>query len=302
MELNKNTTASTPIPAGQFAAASMDAGLAAAPADTGYGNPAAASGGAGANPNAADTNSNGAAPGTPGYAYTEYTTSTSSPDTVLTLDDVSFSYGERPVLSHVSFSFDRGRIYAIVGRSGAGKTTLLSLMSGLTNPTDGRILRDGRDLTSYDKSLYRSSDIGVIFQSFNLLPKLTAVENVQLSMEIAQMNRGNKPNSAALLDGAYRCLEQVGLTRDEADRRVLKLSGGQQQRVAIARALSYDPACILADEPTGNLDEQTQAEIMSIFRSLAASGKCVIIVTHSSYVASKADVTVDLKSLNSMTK
>ena len=202
---------------------------------------------------------------------------------ILKLENLSFAYGKKQVLNNVNYTFETGKIYAIVGKSGAGKTTLLSVISGLAEPSDGTIYVDGQDLRKLDKYEYRSKNIGVIFQSFNLLTKLTAVENVELSMEIS----GGK--QADSKERAYTLLEQVGLDRDEADRRVLKLSGGQQQRVAIARALSYNPEIILADEPTGNLDEETQKEIMDILESLARQGKCVIIVTHSSYVAGRAD-------------
>lgn len=142
---------------------------------------------------------------------------------------------------------------------------------------------NGMDLKNIDKYEYRSRNIGIIFQSFNLLTKLTAVENVEMSMEISGIKDKSKREKA------YEFLEQVGMSRDECDRKVLKLSGGQQQRVAIARAISYEPQIIIADEPTGNLDEETQTEIIRILRSLANQGKCVIIVTHSSYVASQAD-------------
>lgn len=202
---------------------------------------------------------------------------------ILKLENLSFSYGKKQVLSNVNYTFETGKIYAVVGKSGAGKTTLLSVISGLAEPGSGTIYCKGEDLSKMDKYEYRSKNIGVIFQSFNLMTKLTAVENVELSMEISG---GKQSDSKAK---AYALLEQVGLDRDEADRRVLKLSGGQQQRVAIARALSYGPDIILADEPTGNLDEETQAEIMDILQGLARDGKCVIIVTHSSYVASRAD-------------
>ena len=132
--------------------------------------------------------------------------------------------------------------------------------------------------------MYRSRYVGVIFQSFNLLMNLTAVENVLLSMDIAGVKKDN--NRA----WAMELLEKVGLSDEEANRRILKLSGGQQQRVAIARALSYDPDIILADEPTGNLDVDTQEEIMEIFRNLAYDEqKCIILVTHSPVVAAQAD-------------
>lgn len=203
----------------------------------------------------------------------------------LELQNVGYSYnGKELVLRHVNYRFEGGRIYAITGRSGAGKTTLLSLLSQLTKPTEGKILYNGLDVSEVDQYLYRSQYAGVIFQSFNLLMHLTAVENVMLSMDIAGVK---KENNRAY---AMELLEKVGLSKEESQRRILKLSGGQQQRVAIARAVSYDPSILLADEPTGNLDEDTQDEIMEIFKGLAyEEQKCIILVTHSSVVASLAD-------------
>ena len=203
----------------------------------------------------------------------------------LELQNVGYSYnGKELVLRHVNYRFEGGRIYAITGRSGAGKTTLLSLLSQLTKPTEGKILYNGLDVSEVDQYLYRSQYAGVIFQSFNLLMHLTAVENVMLSMDIAGVK---KENNRAY---AMELLEKVGLSKEESQRRILKLSGGQQQRVAIARAVSYDPSILLADEPTGNLDEDTQDEIMEIFKGLAyEEQECIILVTHSPVVASLAD-------------
>ncbi|MGN0489252.1 MAG: ABC transporter ATP-binding protein [Ruminococcus sp.] len=201
----------------------------------------------------------------------------------LKLENVSFSYGNVPVLSDINYEFTAGKVYAIIGKSGAGKTTLLSILSGLANPTSGTITCNGEDIKKINKYDFRRKYVGVIFQNFNLLTKLTAVENVVLSMDISGAKIDEKKKKA------YALLEQVGLNKDEADRRILKLSGGQQQRVAIARALSYEPDFILADEPTGNLDGETQEEIIKILRELADKGKCVIIVTHSPEVAKKAD-------------
>ena len=203
----------------------------------------------------------------------------------LELQNVGYSYnGKELVLRHVNYRFEGGRIYAITGRSGAGKTTLLSLLSQLTKPTEGKILYNGLDVSEVDQYLYRSQYAGVIFQSFNLLMHLTAVENVMLSMDIAGVK---KENNRAY---AMELLEKVGLSKEESQRRILKLSGGQQQRVAIARAVSYAPSILLADEPTGNLDEDTQDEIMEIFKGLAyEEQKCIILVTHSPVVASLAD-------------
>lgn len=211
----------------------------------------------------------------------------------LQLENLSYRYEKNSpdILKNVNLEFENGKIYAIVGKSGAGKTTLLSLLSGLAKPTSGKILYDGKDISQIDKYEYRSKYVGVIFQSFNLLPNMTALENVMLSMDIAgiKQKRSQKEKTAREL------LAKVDIDPEEFDRRVLKLSGGQQQRVAIARALSYEPQIILADEPTGNLDGETQAEIMKIFRRLADEGKCVIIVTHSPDVASSADVKFELR-------
>ena len=156
------------------------------------------------------------------------------------------------------------------------------------SPSSIKVCKD-QDIAKMNKYDFRSKCVGVVFQNFNLLSKLTAVENVVLSMEISGMKEKDKKQKA------YELLEKVGLDKDEADRRILKLSGGQQQRVAIARALSYDPDIILADEPTGNLDGETQNEIMDIFKSLAEAGKCVIIVTHSPEVAEMADLVYEIK-------
>ena len=203
---------------------------------------------------------------------------------LLTLNNISFSYGKTPVFKNISMDFDEGKIYCITGKSGAGKTTLLSVLSGLASPTEGEILYNGNSLAKMDKYKFRSQYIGVVFQSFNLITKFTALENVMLSMDIAGVKGINKKVKALEL------LKSVGLDEDEANRRVLLLSGGQQQRVAIARALSYDPQIILADEPTGNLDVDTQNEIMEIFKRLSGEGKCVILVSHSPDVAKMCDV------------
>lgn len=208
---------------------------------------------------------------------------------MLKLEDISFGYGRKMILNQINYEFEQGQIYAIVGKSGVGKTTLLSLLSGLNSPKSGQILYHEKDIMQYNKYSYRSKIVGVIFQSFNLLTNLSALENVVLSMEIAGVKEKKKKQKAKEL------LELVGLTEEEMNRRILELSGGQQQRVAIARALSYDPEIILADEPTGNLDEETQNDIIKIFKGLAEQGKCVIIVIHSKEVAENADVVYELR-------
>lgn len=216
---------------------------------------------------------------------------------VLSLQNICFSYGSTQVLRDISYEFEKGKMYCIIGKSGAGKTTLLSLLSGLASPDSGTILYDGKDIRKIDRYTFRSKYIGVIFQSFNLITKFTAAENVVLSMDIAGVKSDGKKKQKAM-----ELLGSVGLNEDEANRRVLKLSGGQQQRVAIARALSYDPDIILADEPTGNLDTETQNEIMDIFKELTEKGKCVILVSHSPDVAEKCDERYELIKLTSKAK
>ena len=215
---------------------------------------------------------------------------------VLSLKNISFSYYKTPVLKDISYDFEKGKMYCIIGKSGAGKTTLLSLLSGLASPTGGEILFDGKNIAKIDKYTFRSKYIGVVFQSFNLITKFTALENVILSMDVAGYKCEDKVARAKEL------LASVGLDEDEANRRVLKLSGGQQQRVAVARALSYDPDIILADEPTGNLDGETQKEIMEIFRGLADKGKCVILVSHSPEVATMCDERYELTKITGKNK
>lgn len=212
---------------------------------------------------------------------------------VLRIDEVSYAYnGTKKVLDNLSFTFEKGKTYAIVGRSGSGKTTLLSLISGLDTVSSGKILYNETDIKSIDRYKYRSQNIGVIFQSFNLLPQLTAIENVILSMDVAGLKLKDKKSHALDL------LDRVGIDEETAHRRILNLSGGEQQRVAIARTLSYNPDIILADEPTGNLDGETEAQVITILKDLAYNeDKCIIIVTHSPTVSKSVDVVYELTSL-----
>lgn len=214
---------------------------------------------------------------------------------ILELKDVSYAYskGGKRVLQHITHSFGTGKITAITGPSGSGKTTLLSVISGLTLPSEGEVVYEGRNLARQDRYAFRSHDIGVIFQSFNLLPSLTVSENIILSMD-ASGKHFEQPKKLI----AAQLLEQVHLPAEYANERILHLSGGEQQRVAIARAFSYNPKVIVADEPTGNLDLGTQEDIMGIFRSLAhEQHRCVIIVTHSPEVAGASDEVFELAPL-----
>lgn len=200
---------------------------------------------------------------------------------IIEIKGVRYSYdNKRNVLKSVNADFEAGKMYAIVGPSGCGKTTLLSLLGALDSPAEGQILFNGQDIEKTGLAAHRKNDVAFIFQSYNLIDYLTPQENVAITSKLPPLP----------------ILERVGLTEEESKRNVLKLSGGQQQRVAIARALASDASVILADEPTGNLDEDTAAEIANILKECAHQmNKCVIIVTHSNELAKQADVIFRLK-------
>jgi putative ABC transport system ATP-binding protein len=208
----------------------------------------------------------------------------------LRFHDLTKSYYEgdvqRIVLQNAHAEFQAGEITAIVGKSGSGKSTLLNLISGIDAPDSGQIWVDGRDLTAMserDRTLFRRAQVGFIFQFFNLIPTLTVGENVSLPLELNRIPRSQARQKAQDL------LEAVGLL-DRWETFPEKLSGGEQQRVALARALVHDPLIILADEPTGNLDEETGAYVMSLLARLAREqNRTLLIVTHSLEAASHAD-------------
>ena len=211
---------------------------------------------------------------------------------VLTLDNVTYKYdgAKKNVLKGVNAVFEAGKVYTIVGKSGSGKSTLLSLIAGLDICTDGKILHGETDLKALDRDEYRAKEIGVVFQAFNLITNATAVENIVLSMHISESVEKDKKAFA------YSLLEKVGIDRETAGRKILKLSGGEQQRIGIARALAHNPGIIIADEPTGNLDADTENDVLKILTALAHDeGKCVIIVTHSKKVSSIADEILGMK-------
>lgn len=206
---------------------------------------------------------------------------------LLELKNVVYKYEgtAKAVLKGINAKFEAGKVYTIVGKSGSGKSTMLSLIAGLDVCKDGEICYGNENLGSIDRDEYRAKGIGVIFQAYNLITNATAAQNIVLSMNISGSPEKDKKTFA------YALLQKVGIDRETADRTVLKLSGGEQQRVGIARALSHNPGIIIADEPTGNLDRETEAEILKIFSSLAHDeGKCVIIVTHSKKVSDIADI------------
>ena len=200
---------------------------------------------------------------------------------ILELKNVQYSYNNKKrILKGVSAQMEQGKLYAILGPSGCGKTTLLSLLGGLDSPGVGQILYKGQDIAGTGLADHRKNHVAFIFQSYNLIDYLTPRENVALTSKLPPLP----------------ILERLGLTEEETRRNVLKLSGGQQQRVAIARALASESPVILADEPTGSLDEDTARDITEILKDSAhRMNKCVIAVTHSGELADQADVVFRLK-------
>jgi len=220
----------------------------------------------------------------------------------LEIQNVSYRYegGTDNVLKNINVTFESGKVYAIIGQSGAGKSTLLSLISGLDTCKDGDIFYNGKNMREIDRDEYRSKSVGVIFQSYNLLLNSTAVYNITLSMNISGVgcDASGAPSKErqAQKNHAYTLLQKVGIDSDTAGRKILKLSGGEQQRVGIARALSHDPDVIIADEPTGNLDTETEKAVLEILVRLAhEDNKCVIIVTHSENVSAIADEVIEIR-------
>ena len=200
---------------------------------------------------------------------------------IMEVKNVGYTYdNRRKVLRGINVQMEQGKLYAILGPSGCGKTTLLSLIGGLDSPTSGQILFEDQDIAKTGLSDHRKNHVSFIFQAYNLIDYLNPKENVALTYKLPPLP----------------ILERLGLTKEEAKRNVLKLSGGQQQRVAIARALASEAPVILADEPTGNLDEDTARDITEILKESAHKmNKCVVVVTHSNELAKQADVICRLK-------
>ena len=199
---------------------------------------------------------------------------------IITVDNINKTYKngslELQVLKNISFKVDKGEFLAIMGSSGSGKSTMMNILGCLDNQYEGRYILDGIDIsksTENELSEIRNKKIGFIFQSFNLLPRLTALENVELPLVYSSIPKEKRHKRANEL------LEMVGL-KDRIHHRPNELSGGQRQRVAIARALVNNPSIILADEPTGNLDSKSEEEIIEILQKLNKMGKTIVIVTH----------------------
>jgi len=200
---------------------------------------------------------------------------------ILETCQLNYAYdNKKKILNDVNIHLQTGKMYAIIGPSGCGKTTLLYLLGGLDLPTQGIIKYNGKDITENGLEYHKRHHTALIFQGYNLIDYMNPVENVKLTAKLE----------------AITILKKMGLTDDEMKRNVLKLSGGQQQRVAIARALASDAPVLLADEPTGNLDEATASEITEILKESAHSlNKCIVVVSHSNRVAKQADVVFKLR-------
>jgi putative ABC transport system ATP-binding protein len=215
---------------------------------------------------------------------------------VLHIDNLSKSFREgtrsHAVLEYATARIESGQVVAITGRSGSGKSTLLNLVSGIDSADAGSVEVDGTRVTTLAepaRTLYRRAHVGFIYQFFNLIPTLSAVENVRLVLEL------NGVSGAAARTRSRAALEEVGLLGRAASA-VDQLSGGEQQRVAIARAIVHSPALLLADEPTGNLDEDTAREVMPVLLRLArARGATLLIVTHDASLAARADRVLELR-------
>lgn len=209
----------------------------------------------------------------------------------LTLENLTYRYpgSTKAVLQGLSADFFPGEMTAVIGPSGSGKSTLLSLLAGLDRPAEGRILLNGEEILTIDPDRYRRERVAVIFQSFQLFPLLTVLENVCVPRELQGWKRKDAEENARAL------LCQVGISQEQEGRFPAQLSGGEQQRVAIARALSGGAKVLLADEPTGNLDGENSRNIVSLLRRLAGNGYCVIIVTHDMSIAAEADRVYEMR-------
>jgi putative ABC transport system ATP-binding protein len=204
----------------------------------------------------------------------------------LELENIYYRYkgADKDVLKDINCTFEEGKLNAIVGPSGSGKTTLLSIMAGLDEPTEGSIFLNGKDLKDMDLDEYRRDNVSMIFQAFQLFPLLTALENVSFPMEYKGI-----PKEEAIEKG-QEVLNSIGIDGDKQSRYPSNLSGGEQQRVAIGRTLATGAKVILADEPTGNLDDENSDRIIDILKQLAhEEGFCVIIVTHDMEIAEASD-------------
>ena len=212
-------------------------------------------------------------------------------ESILELKNVSYWYEkDKTILDNLTVNFEKGKFYTVIGSSGSGKTTFLSLISGLDKKKNGEILYCGKNIDKIGLNNYRNKYVSIIFQGYNLLTYMTALQNVISAISI----KGIKVKIQK--ERALEMLKKVGLTEEQCNQKVLTLSGGQQQRVAIARALVSETDVIIADEPTGNLDEKTSNEIIKIFKDIVEKeNKCLIMVTHNIDITKNSDITYKLK-------
>ena len=212
--------------------------------------------------------------------------------TILKLENLNYGYEDggfrRQILKDLSYEFEQGQFYTILGPSGSGKTTLLSIIAGLDKQESGKIYYEGDDLDKIGLYKYRRNKIGIVFQQYNLIPKLTVQENVELPLLYAGVSAEERR------ERAIQSLERVGLA-DKRKNLPSQLSGGQQQRVSIARALAGNPSVILADEPTGALDSRTGREVLRFLQKLNQEGDTVVLITHDNSIAVKAKRIVRLQ-------
>lgn len=205
--------------------------------------------------------------------------------------NIGYWYTNNPddyLLKDVNLTFEKGKVYSILGQSGSGKTPFLSLLAGLDRPKAGEIYLEDNDINKSGLTNYRKNSVSTIFQAYNLMTYMTARQNVPTALEIS-----NKPVDNAKIEELF---ELVGIPKETIEKPVRQLSGGQQQRVAIVRALATEHDLIIADEPTGNLDEETTQDIVNIFKDIAhKQNKTVIIVTNETAVAQETDITFELK-------
>ena len=214
-------------------------------------------------------------------------------DEILTIRNMSYSYPGREIFRDVNLDLKSGVFYALLGESGSGKTTFLSIIAGQDDRYQGEVCYLGREIREIGLTRYRRSGVSTIYQNYNLLGYLNAVENVMLAMDIS--DNVSKPDAARALE----LLDKMGIDEKKARQKTSKLSGGEQQRVAIARSLLTDSPIIAADEPTGNLDWKNGEEIVALFEKLAhENGKCVVMVTHNEELARKADVIMRIDQKN----
>lgn len=205
---------------------------------------------------------------------------------MLKIKNLSHNYNDQTILKNINYSFEKGKIYSIVGVSGVGKSTFLSLISGLEFIQNGQVFYNQKEVRNYAK--YRQA-ISYIFQEFNLVSYLSAIDNIKLGLSI------HRKKDRSVLPFIQTILNQLDIKEENQTKKSSQLSGGQQQRVSIARAIALDTELIIADEPTGNLDRGNAKKVMNLFKHLKEKEKCIIVVTHDPIIEKQSDVVLTIK-------